>query len=66
MNDEARDLVGSAEYEAAFNAVMSGVEPALLTQEQRDLLTRARELTGTPPPGYPMPGRYHPTRSDEA
>jgi hypothetical protein len=66
MSDEITALLGSAEYEAAFNAVMTGSELAALPQEQRDLLLRARELTGTSPPGYPMPGVPYPTRSDDA
>lgn len=65
MSDEAQGLLASAEYEEAFNAVMSGTELAALPQAQRDLLMRARELTDTPAPGFPMPAKYDPTRSDE-
>lgn len=63
--DEARELLQSEEYEAVFNKVMTGVEPALLADDERTLLARARELTGTPPPGFPMPGVFHPTRSSD-
>lgn len=61
--DKASELLNSPEYEAAFNAVLSGVELAALPKEQQDLLLQARELTGTPAPGYPMPGVPHPTGS---
>ena len=66
MSDEARDLLASDEYEAAFTAVMTGTELVALPQEQRDVLLRARELTDTQPPGWPMPTRLDPTRSDQA
>lgn len=64
--DETAELIASAAYEAAFNKVMSGVEPGLLSEDERALIARARELTGTPAPGVPMPTGYYPTRSDEA
>ncbi len=63
--DETRELLASTEYEGVFNAVMSGTEPGLLTEAQRALLVRARELTNTAAPGLPMPSRHDPTRSDE-
>jgi hypothetical protein len=65
MSDEAQTLLASAEYEEAFNAVMSGTELAALPQAQRDLLVRARDLTNTPAPGWPMPAKYDATRSDQ-
>lgn len=64
--DQAAALLGSAEYEAVFAKVMSGTEPALLSDTERDLITRVRDLTGTPAPGLPMPTGYYPTRSDQA
>ena len=66
MSDEARELLASEEYQAASTAVMSGTERAALPQEQRDILTRARELTDTPPPGLPMPTRFDRTRGGDA
>jgi hypothetical protein len=65
MADEATELLASEEYEQAFAAVMSGTELAALPQEQRDLLLKARELTDTPPPGWPIPASYDPSRSDQ-
>lgn len=51
----AEDVLSSPVYAAAFVAVMSGTEPGLLPDDQREAIRLARELTGTPPPGYPMP-----------
>ncbi len=64
--DETAELLGSAEYKAVFDKVMTGTEVGVLSQPERDLITRARELTGTPAPGLPMPTGYDPTRSDQA
>ena len=66
MTDEVRELLASEEYDAAFTAVMTGTELAALPAAARELLVRARELTNTQPPGFPMPSRHDPTRSDQA
>lgn len=60
--DETAELLGSAEYEAVFTKVMSGVELAVLAHEELELIRRARALTGTPAPGLPAPTSIDPTR----
>lgn len=65
-SDEKAELLASPEYEAAFNKVMSGTEVGALTEEERALIVRARELTGTQPPGFPMPSGHDRTRSEDA
>lgn len=61
--DPVREVLSSAAYESAFPKVMSGVDLALLTDEERDAVRRAKELTDTPGAGYPMPLRLDPTRN---
>lgn len=65
MTDPTREVLSSEAYEAAFRKVMSGADPALLDDEERDVLRRAKELAGTTDTGYPMPWRLDPTRSDD-
>lgn len=59
--NEVAEVLGSPEYADAFRAVMSGAQPALLPDEQRQALFKAKELTRTPGAGYPMPLRLDPT-----
>lgn len=63
--NEIAEVLGSQEYAAAFRTVMSGGEIALLPDDQRNALMRAKELTHSPGPGYPMPLQLDPTRADE-
>jgi hypothetical protein len=58
----AAEVLSSAAYEEAFRKAASGGE-ATLSEDERGLLRQARELTGTPAPGYPMPARYDATRN---
>lgn len=60
--DETAELLGSAEYEAVFTKAMSGVELAVLSPEELELVRRARALTDTPPPGLPAPTSIDPSR----
>jgi hypothetical protein len=60
--ERTAELLSSSAYEEAFRKAVSG-EEATLTEDERGLLREARELTGTPGPGYPMPARYDPTRN---
>lgn len=41
---------------------MTGTEPGMLPDDQREALRRARELTATPSPGLPLPLGIDPTR----
>jgi hypothetical protein len=61
--DELAEVLGSQAYATAFDAVMTGTEPGLLPDDQREALRRARDLTGTPGPGYPVPTSLDPTRN---
>ena len=61
-SDEAAELLATPEYGAAFNKAMTGND-ALLDDDERALLRRAQELTGTDGPGYPMPAQLDPTRN---
>jgi hypothetical protein len=65
MSDPVRDVLASEIYETAFRKVMTGTDPALLDEPERDALRKAKQLAGTTGPGYPMPVRYDPTRSDD-
>ncbi|MDQ4037827.1 MAG: hypothetical protein M3313_05640 [Actinomycetota bacterium] len=56
-------MLSSEVYERAFAKVASGVDPSLLPEDERTAVLRAKELTGTPGPGYPMPQRADPTRN---
>lgn len=61
MTDPVRDALSAEAYERAFNKVSSGNEMDL-TDEERDALRTAREVTNTQGPGAPMPWRLDPTR----
>lgn len=63
LPNEVAQLLGSETYVLAFNAVITGVDPSLLPDDQRAALRRAKELLGTPGPGYPAPLKLDPTRS---
>lgn len=56
-----QELLSSPLYEEAFHKAMSGNE-IMLSGEERDVLARAKELTGAYGSGYPMPARIDPTR----
>lgn len=55
------ELLSSSLYEQAFTKAMSGND-VMLSGDERDALVRAKELTNTPGPGYPMPTRLDSTR----
>lgn len=50
-----REVLASALYARAFDKVMSGVDPALLPDDEREALIAAREAAGMTGPGYPAP-----------
>lgn len=58
---ETRAALSSPAYRAAFDACMSGAADALPI-EQTDALRLAQRLTGTAPPGLPMPIREDESR----
>ncbi len=62
-HNEAIEVLSSPEYERAFVKVTSGIDPALLPDEERRAVIRAREITATESAGYPMPQRLDPTRN---
>lgn len=61
MTDPVRDALSSEAYERAFEKAMTGNEAAL-DEEERAALAKARDVTNTQGPGYPMPWRHDPTR----
>lgn len=62
--EQLREVLASPAYLAAFDAVMRGTDPALLTDEQREAARRARELAGVHGPGYPAPLPVDPNRPE--
>jgi len=60
VTDEAHDPVQAAlsapAYREAFRKAMSGRADEL-SEEERAAVRRAREVTGTAGPAYPMPAR---------
>lgn len=61
-NETAAELLASKVYGRAFTKAMSGSD-ALLDDDERIALRRAKELTNTTGPGYPMPTQLDPTRT---
>lgn len=51
----ADDVLASPVYARAFAQAMSGVDPALLPDDERQALSAARVVAGTEGPGYPPP-----------
>lgn len=60
---EITEALSDPAYERAFAKVSAGTDPALLPDDERAAVMRAKELSGTPGPGYPMPQRADPTRN---
>ncbi|MGW5259686.1 hypothetical protein ACWEQG_01845 [Microbispora sp. NPDC004025] len=54
--DPVRAALSAPAYREAFVKAMSGRADEL-TEEERDAVRRAREVTGTPGGAYPMPVR---------
>ncbi len=52
--DETRAALADPVNREAYDRCARG-EVDALTDEERDALRRARELTGTPAPGFPLP-----------
>lgn len=59
--DAAYEVLSSPLYQQAFNKAMTGNE-VMLDSDERDILIRAKDLTNTPGPGFPMPVQLDPTR----
>ena len=55
-DDPVRAALSSPVYREAFRKAMSGRADEL-SEEERDAVRRAREVTGTAGPAYPMPAR---------
>jgi hypothetical protein len=56
MSDDAaiREALSDPVYRAAFVRTLSGEED-LWTEEEREAVRRAKEVTGHKGPGYPVP-----------
>lgn len=64
QRSETRAVLGDPVYREAFDMAARG-EADCWTSEQRAAVARARTLTGTPPPGYPVPVEL-PTQTTES
>lgn len=61
--EETRAALGDPRYREAFDMASRG-ETDAWTEEHRAAVRRAREFTGTPAPGFPVPVAL-PTESED-